>query len=240
LLEGFGFNADAVANGAEAVKALEMIPHNIVLMDIQMPEMDGLEATKMIRDTHSKVINHNVIIVAMTAHAMSGDRQKCLDAGMNEYISKPINTEELFEIINRHVSTIHKVGKISLNLSGAENGGPPNKVLEGQTVFDRDELLQRAFGDEDFCNELVNDFSIDTPDYLERLQQAVENEDTIAAAKEAHTLKGASANIGAHALRAAAFEMEKAANAEDSDLLRGLMTQIKREFEAFLMATSQD
>ena len=81
-----------------------MIAYDLVLMDVQMPEMDGYEATRIIRNTTSKVINHDVPIIAMTAHAMAGDRKLCLDAGMDDYVSKPVNPEELLKTINKHLS----------------------------------------------------------------------------------------------------------------------------------------
>ncbi len=103
LLEKFGYKADAVANGEEAVRLLSMVPYNLVLMDVQMPVMDGLEATKIIRNPESHVRDHNIPVIAMTAHAMSGDREICISAGMNDYISKPINPELLLEKLNSYV-----------------------------------------------------------------------------------------------------------------------------------------
>jgi PAS domain S-box-containing protein len=104
LLEKFGFQADAVANGREAVQALEMAPYDLVLMDLQMPEMDGIEATRAIRDTRAKVKNREVPIIALTAHAMSGDRERCLREGMNDYVAKPIEPEELLAAIMRNTA----------------------------------------------------------------------------------------------------------------------------------------
>ncbi|MBI5897389.1 MAG: response regulator, partial [Desulfobacterales bacterium] len=101
LLERFGFHADAVANGREAVQALAQTPYDLVLMDVQMPEMDGLAAARAIRDPNSPVRNHAVPIVAMTARAMVGDRDKCLAAGMNDYIAKPIQPNLLLQTIER-------------------------------------------------------------------------------------------------------------------------------------------
>ncbi len=101
LLARFGFIADAVTNGREAVQALSQTPYDLVLMDVQMPEMDGLAATRVIRDPDSPVLNHSVPIVAMTAHAMIGDRDKCLSAGMNDYIAKPIQPNLLLQTIER-------------------------------------------------------------------------------------------------------------------------------------------
>jgi len=101
LLEKFGYRAHAVANGQEAVRALETANYDLVLMDVQMPEMDGLEATQIIRNRSSRVKNHDVPIIAMTAHAMQGDRERCLEAGMTDYTSKPIQPQVLMEAIEK-------------------------------------------------------------------------------------------------------------------------------------------
>jgi CheY-like chemotaxis protein len=103
LIEKFGYRADAVANGKEAVQALELIPYDLVLMDVQMPEMDGLEATRIIRAPQSKVQNHRVPIIALTAHAMKGDQERCLQAGMDGYIPKPIEPNELLRMIEKNL-----------------------------------------------------------------------------------------------------------------------------------------
>ena len=99
ILKKLGLRADAVADGAEAVRALEAIPYDLVLMDVQMPEMDGLVATRVIRDPQSAVRNHQVPIIAMTAHAMQGDLEKCLEAGMNDYVTKPVFPQALVEVL---------------------------------------------------------------------------------------------------------------------------------------------
>ena len=101
ILKKLGLRADAVANGLEAVKALETLPYDLVLMDVQMPEMNGLEATRHIRNPQSAVRNHQIPIIAMTAGAMQGDREKCLEAGMNDYVSKPISPQTLAEALDR-------------------------------------------------------------------------------------------------------------------------------------------
>ncbi len=101
ILKKLGFQADAVADGTEALQALVSKPYDLVLMDIQMPEMDGLEATRRIRDPKSAVLNHAIPVIAMTAHAMEDDRQRCLAAGMNGYVSKPVSPKVLAEEIDR-------------------------------------------------------------------------------------------------------------------------------------------
>ncbi|MFC2167289.1 response regulator, partial [Acidobacteriota bacterium] len=107
ILKKMGFWADAVANGIEAVKAMKTIPYDLILMDVQMPEMDGFEATSRIRDTQSKILNPNIPIIAMTAHAMVGDREKCIKAGMNDYLSKPIDVHDLSEMLEKWLP--HKI-----------------------------------------------------------------------------------------------------------------------------------
>ncbi len=101
ILKKLGFRAEVAVNGAEAVKALETSPYDLVLMDVQMPVMDGLEATRAIRDSQSRVLNHQIAIVAMTAHALRGDREKCLQAGMDDYLKKPIERSDLVAILEK-------------------------------------------------------------------------------------------------------------------------------------------
>lgn len=108
LLEKFGFKVDSAVNGKEAVETLKIKDYQMVLMDVQMPEMDGIEATGIIRDPESGVLNHDVLIIAMTAHAMKGARDMCLKAGMNDYISKPIKPEFLLEVIEWNAKKILK------------------------------------------------------------------------------------------------------------------------------------
>jgi signal transduction histidine kinase/CheY-like chemotaxis protein len=99
ILKRLGLHADAVANGAEALKALENVPYDLVLMDVQMPEMDGLEATRQIRQPRSTVLNPRIPVIAMTAHTMQGDRARCLEAGMDDYVSKPVMPQALATVL---------------------------------------------------------------------------------------------------------------------------------------------
>jgi len=103
FLESFGFFAHIVENGCQAIDALERKQYDLVLMDVQMPEMDGLEATRIIRDPESRVLDHNIVVIALTGHALKGDRQRYLDAGMNDYLSKPIDPEALYDVVVRNL-----------------------------------------------------------------------------------------------------------------------------------------
>ncbi len=117
MLEKFGYCSNTVSNGFEAVKALSMIAYDLVLMDVVMPEMDGFDATAEIRNPASKVMDHRVPVIAMTAHAMKGDREKCLEAGMDDYISKPVKPQELLEVVEKWVRKVRK-GSITHSVVG--------------------------------------------------------------------------------------------------------------------------
>ncbi|MCP4715743.1 MAG: response regulator, partial [Deltaproteobacteria bacterium] len=101
ILQKFGYYAEIVVNGHEAVAKLEQHDFDLVLMDVQMPEMDGIEATQIIRDPVSRVRDHKVPVIAVTAHAMAGDRERFLEAGMDDYVAKPLQMNELIEMIRR-------------------------------------------------------------------------------------------------------------------------------------------
>ena len=103
LEKKLGYSADIVPNGKEAIESLERSDYHLVLMDCQMPELDGYEATRIIRNENSSVRNHNIPIIAMTANAMNGDREKCLEAGMNDYVTKPVNMQVLADAIKRNL-----------------------------------------------------------------------------------------------------------------------------------------
>ncbi len=106
MLEKFGYASHTVSNGVDAVKALGRIDYDLVLMDVEMPEMNGMDATARIRSPESTVINHRVPVIAMTAHAKKGDREKCLEAGMDDYLSKPVKPQELLDVVEKWVRKI--------------------------------------------------------------------------------------------------------------------------------------
>ncbi|MBU0991334.1 MAG: response regulator [Proteobacteria bacterium] len=117
LLNKAGYFPDIARNGYEAIKCLERENYDLVLMDVQMPEMDGFEATKKIRAIHSKVLNPNITIIAMTAHAMKGDKERCFEAGMDDYVSKPINPQQLIETIEKYfLKTTLKKGTVEQDM----------------------------------------------------------------------------------------------------------------------------
>ncbi|NQT70296.1 MAG: response regulator, partial [Desulfobacteraceae bacterium] len=222
ILGKLGYSADTVANGQEAVKALGMIPYDVVLMDCQMPKMDGYEATGEIRNPNSKVLDHKVPVIAMTAHAMQGDREKCLEAGMDDYLSKPVKPQELFDMLEKWIV---KQG------SSQQEETTVRDIASEKDVFDRAGLLDRLMGDEKLANEILGAFMEDVPRKLTALKEALDKSDAPSVQREAHTLKGTAANVGALALQEVANQIEVACEAGGLAKASSLAAQLDKQFE---------
>jgi PAS domain S-box-containing protein len=231
ILGKFGYRADAVANGREAVSALEMIPYDIVLMDIQMPEMDGLSATREIRKREeqlkaesAKSLAHGVScnsqqssikrvpIIAMTAHAMKGDREKCLEAGMDDYTVKPINPQELLAKIEEWIM---KAKEYSDHIEPVIDEVNSSEEKDESQTIDLGSALDRAMGDKSFLEMLLGEFIKSLPDQIDSLRSVIASEDAEALTRQAHTLKGASANLSADGISAVARQLENMGRAGD-------------------------
>ncbi|MCP4353252.1 MAG: response regulator [Desulfobacterales bacterium] len=237
LLKKLGFNADIACNGAHAVEILGKSAYDIVLMDIQMPEMNGIDATKVIRDPGSKVIRHDIPVIAMTANAMKGDREICIEAGMDDYIAKPVEPSELLALIRKH---FENQGEHNNNIWGADFSRPvPGfrfPVSSFQEVFDIDQLLHHMGGDESFSKELLEMFPQLMSEEINTLKEALDRNNADRVTVQAHSIKGMAANIAASKLRAVAYEMEIAGERGELDRVRLLMDTLEQEFEMLLLA----
>ena len=198
LLEKMGHRADVVGNGKEALDAFKLVPYDAVLMDMQMPEMDGFEASLRIRAVEQKKGSHTPII-AITAHVMSGDREKCLAAGMDDYISKPINPQELRAVMDRTTAA----AKPSFALDPAPQ--PP----DGVDVFNVDEALAQLESDMDLLRQIVQLFVEQYPKLLEETQQAFSRSDCVSLTAAAHTLASSVGQLGGQKAHAAARKLEQ-------------------------------
>jgi PAS domain S-box-containing protein len=225
ILEKLGFRADAVADGRKAVQALETGSYDIVFMDVQMPVMDGFEATRAIRSGETKVPNRRIPIIAMTAHAMKGDRERCLDAGMDDYISKPIAPQALAEALEKWL--VHAQDQPPEDSIPA---GKPGR-FEGQPVFDRQAFLARLMGDEVLVKQITAGFLADMPKQMHLLKKHIDQSDAGLVGGQAHAIKGAAANVGGLALSAAAHEMEKFGKAGLLREAAELLPELERQFD---------
>ncbi len=225
VLQKLGYRADTAENGREAVAALEKTDYDLVLMDVQMPVMDGFEATRSIRDRSSNVLNHDVPIIAMTAHTMKGDRERCLDAGMTGYVSKPIKKPELAETIERCLAA--KAGNRDSQRIQAE-------AAETDTVvFDKQEMLARLDNDTELIERVIHAYITKTPVLISDLRQAIRERNSDAVNHLAHTIKGASATSGAPRVREAAYRVELIAKDGDIAQAEKLIEIIESEFNRF-------
>jgi CheY-like chemotaxis protein/HPt (histidine-containing phosphotransfer) domain-containing protein len=221
LLRKRGHVVRAVENGREAVEAIDAAgsaPFDLVLMDIQMPEMGGFEAAQAVRE-REKDGRRRLPLIALTAHAMQGDRERCLAAGMDEYLSKPIDVDELIAAVERF------------------GGGTPPPYAGQQAatatdlVFDERAALEYSGGDRQLLAEVIGIFRGDYPRSLRRIDQALKRRDGEALRLAAHGLKGAIATIGAPAGRQAAAALEQAARAADFDAAQQASDRLRREVE---------
>ncbi len=220
ILEKLGYHADAVANGQEAVTALETVPYDLVLMDVQMPEMNGFEATRAIRDPQSKVLRRDIPIIAMTAHVLKGDRDRCLEAGMDDYISKPVTTSALNEILEKR-------------LGAGGNGKPsvPQLVPTLPVPVNIQRLNDITDGDLEFEQELIESFLADTERHVADLESAVQGDDGEEVRLQAHAIKGSSANAGAKRLEEIAVRLEEIRVGKEPERAQALLDDLRSEFE---------
>jgi PAS domain S-box-containing protein len=202
LLEKQGHTVTVAASGREALALLEQRSFDLVLMDVQMPEMDGLEATACIRRQESGTDRH-VPILAMTAHAMKGDRERCLAAGMDGYVSKPIQSRELYEAI----AGLPTLAPIVTQAPTASCGTEP--LAEPAESLDLASALERVGGDAALLRDLAGMFLISYPEQLGELREAIVRHDAAAVRRVAHTLKGTIGLFGAKAALEAAHRLEE-------------------------------
>jgi PAS domain S-box-containing protein len=229
ILRKLGLWADVAADGAEAISRLESHRYDLVLMDVQMPKMDGFEVTRQIRDLKSAVLRHDVPIIAMTAHAMQGDRERCLNAGMDDYVTKPISPQALADAIDRWLpreesgpSTHSPAQPVALVRTGPTD--------HATTVFDRAGFMARLMDDEDLARLVIDGFLEDAPRLMVALDDCLRTGDAQGAIREAHTIKGASATVGGETMRLVAQEIEAAALAGDLDAVRARVPHLDAAF----------
>ena len=226
MLQKLGFSADIANNGKEALQTLENIHYDLVLMDIQMPVMDGFEASRNIRDPGSSVLDHDIPIIAMTAHAMKGDKEKCLEAGMDDYISKPITLGPLADLMDKWSAKARDTEEVA-NL--AESRSQTSKDLP---IFDRSSFMDNMMGDQAVAREIITIFMKQAPEEIDRLKEEAEKGNIANVSDIAHSLKGSSANIGGMALSNIAAKIDIEARSGNIDKVQDLLPELHAQFES--------
>jgi CheY-like chemotaxis protein len=221
-LQRLGYAVDVVVNGREALEALTKVPYPIVLMDCQMPEMDGYEATVEIR-RREKGLSSRTVIIAMTAHALEGEREKCLEAGMDDYLSKPVKSDVLSRKMEQWIKPAGEPLSEANVVVDKEISALDLSVLAGLR-----EIQQP--GEPDLVTELIDLFLEDTAVQLKVLRKALSKNNTKEVRRLAHLLKGSSANIGAGPMAALYESLEKTEfnNGDAGTLLAKLEHEFKR------------
>jgi PAS domain S-box-containing protein len=220
-LRKLGYKADVVMNGAKAVEAVERGGYDLVLMDCEMPVMDGYEATRRIR----KSLQPGIPIVALTADAMSSARERCLSEGMNDYLAKPLELPRLADVLAKW-------------LRAARTNALPEPLPRdaGESIectFDEEALLRRLMGDRQLASAIVNGFLDDFPIQLKNLHGLLSRGDAPAVRLHAHALKGAAATVGAEGLRSITSAIEEAGKAGNLNRCIELLPCAAKEFERF-------
>ena len=254
LLQKAGYSVDAVENGRQAVEKVQSNSYSAVLMDVQMPEMDGFEATDQIREWEKGTERHTPII-AMTAHAMQGDRERCLDAGMDDYVTKPLEPKVLFSALDRWIQTEQELEEDDVQdysspedifaadldgLFGEEESTaleesdttPADSISTSYTDTDPvnfDAALSRFDGDREFMMEMFKEYKDHLPARLDEIHAALQDGDISRLGRIAHNLKGISLNFSADAVAEIALRLEEIGKREDLTDAPGLVSQLDAE-----------
>jgi two-component system, sensor histidine kinase and response regulator len=235
MLENLGCHVDVAANGKEAVEMLDLLPFDAVFMDCEMPEMDGYEATEEIR-RRQQASQRRVPIIAITAKAINGDRERCLAAGMDDYISKPVRLQDLKAALDRWVPEGTSQPAIesdpALEIGCNETQSASDTGLAALDPEVTEELRSLAQGkNPSLLNEIYQTFLKSAAVYLATLNDAAAKGSAEDFARAAHSLRGASANIGAKAFAEQASAMEAMGHSGSVSAARKPLTQLQAEFE---------
>ncbi|WP_437732750.1 response regulator [Sorangium sp. So ce1335] len=255
-LERQGHHVHIVENGRLAVEKIATGQYDVALLDVEMPEMDGLQAARAVRARERREGGHMPLIV-VTAYAMKGDRERCLRAGFDGYVSKPVQVEELYDMIDRLAagpSSLEIEDPASLSLgapssypsvpSASLDNGPPSTRSERLTsspssitsrpMFDRTRALERTGGDADLLRELAEVFLEECPRWMAEIDEAVTAGDARKLQRAAHSLKGGVDSFGARAAFEAAFALEKMARANELGSLAEAQFALRAQIERLI------
>ncbi len=241
ILEKWGHQVTIAHNGRQAVDAWLQHSFDLVIMDVQMPVMSGLEAVALIR-THEAGSNRHTPVIAMTAHAMESDRRKCLESGMDDYVTKPIDVARLFEAIERLAGPAEsdpaappptassQPQPVDVTPNSRRPDPAPAALAASPSEFDLEFALKRVDGDRSLLREVTGLFLEDAPGLLQQIRHAVQQHDARRLEHAAHTLKGAVGNFGANPTQSVALQLEKAGRSGQLDDAPDLLARLEDQF----------
>ncbi len=238
ILHKQGYEVDAVANGMDVLKAVQHSPYDLILMDCQMPEMDGYTTSTEIRKLEQKT-HHHTPIIAMTAHALKGDREKCISAGMDDYISKPIDIRALVTLIERWLT---KQRHSSIKKKENENTSANEPIeLNSLPLFDMDRINTIfSSSSQEEIKLFIKSFLTSMDEVIREVEQCILEKDQARAELSLHRLKGSSGNSGAMQLYELAKKAEAMANQANWDAIAPLFQAIKENFEQLCKKFNKD
>jgi CheY-like chemotaxis protein/HPt (histidine-containing phosphotransfer) domain-containing protein len=229
ILTRAGYTCEVASSGEEALRRLETEAYRLILMDVQMPGLDGIETTKRIRSFSSDHLNAGVPIIAMTAYTTNEDRNNCSNAGMDDYITKPLQLESFVATVKKHLErapdSTHEGSQPS------ESGQEP-----ASAVFDLEDALRRTNHDQALVQRTVSMFLDSTPDRMHDISAACAKGEYQAAGNIAHNLHGAALNVSAGHLAHIATRVVHASRDGDRDALRETVQGLESEYERFRQA----
>jgi len=220
MLEKLGYRPDTAANGIEAIRLLEQKPYGVVFLDVQMPEMDGYEASRRI---HQKWGAKRPCIIAMTGNALEGDRERCLDAGMDDYVAKPVRVTELQAVLQRWGESKEQLG----NINGASSSGTSGQMLDKTIIAELREM--KSQNGVPLLHELIDLFLANSPQHLEYIKNSETADSQRAFA--AHIFRGMSLNLGANALGNICEQVEELANDGKMEEVNDLVPDLEEAYE---------
>lgn len=239
ILEKEKVRVDTVKNGHEAVEALKGQAYDAVLMDLQMPVMDGIDAAEIIRSPHSNVLDHSIPIIALTARATNEDKRICEEAGMNAYLAKPIRLPELLATLAKFKNRPKNDNTIDHRLSLLKENAAEAEDVIFSSIIDKTALLKDLKGDKELLKEVLSVFVDDVEDLLSLLKKELESENFHSISQHAHTLKGASGNMAASTMKRTAEQLEAAAGEESIEKTNKLYKELKHQFQTLKEASAR-
>jgi CheY-like chemotaxis protein len=240
ILKRGGLSADLAASAEEALEALSAQPYKLVLLDLQLPEMSGIELAELVRAGERGVTQTNVPIIALTAYDSEEDRKRCMAAGMNDFVVKPLEIDSFLQTVEANLAAPETEKADTEKADRDADTAPTEQGDPGSHAWNREELLVRASDDEELAQELLERFRNTVREHAPILRTAMLEGDTSTARDRAHFLVGAAGNVAAHPLRDTFSAIEEAARAEDRERLEQLVEPLQSRLGAFNTAVDRD